>query len=126
MSPRVSDGDLSLFHRSNEGLTVGDVILFSKDGKQYISRIVAVEDDVISLDEHGHLSVNGQEISDSPAYDLSPGNTLKMSYPQRVQAGAYFVVNDNLDSDEDSRTFGVIKKAEIYGKVISILRTRDI
>jgi len=126
MSPRLSDGDLSLFYRSNEELATGDVVLFSKNGKQFISRIVAVEGDVISLDEYGRMSVNGQQLSDSSAYDMSPGATIEMSYPIRIQPGVYFVVNDNLESDDDSRTLGLIEKKEIYGKVISALRTRDI
>lgn len=126
MSPRVSDGDLTLFFRSNNGLEAGDVVLFSKDGKQYASRIVGVEDDVISLDEEGHMFVNGEELSDNLAYDIGRGDEIKVPYPHRVRKDTYFVVNDNLDSNGDSREFGLIEKSDIYGKVISILRTRDI
>jgi signal peptidase I len=126
MSPRVSDGDLSLFFRTSDGLEVGDVVLFSKDGKDYVSRIAAVENDLITLSEDGHLSINGEEYSDTLAYDLERGDEVKISYPQRVEKGKYFVINDNLDSSNDSREFGTIEKTNIYGKVISILRTRDI
>ena len=31
---------------------------------------------------------------------------------------------DNTDDAEDSRTFGRIEEGEIYGKVITIIRTR--
>lgn len=126
MSPRVSDGDLSLFFRTNNGLEAGDVVLFSKDDKNYVSRIVGVENDIISLDEEGHIYVNGEELSDSLAYDLDRGDEIKITYPQRVAKDTYFVVNDNLDSTGDSRELGPITKNSIYGKVISILRTRDI
>ena len=126
MSPRLSDGDLSLFFRSNNNLSVGDVVLFSKDNKHYISRIVGVENDIISLSEDGHLSINGEEFSSTVVYDISRGDEVKISYPQRVPIGSYFVINDNLDSSGDSREFGSIMKASIYGRVISILRTRDI
>ena len=126
MNPRVSDGDLTLFFRTSDGLEAGDVVLFSKDGKQYISRIIGVENDLISLDDEGHLSVNGDQLYDTLAYDLARGDEIKISFPQRVEKGTFFVVNDNLDSNGDSREFGSIRKEEIYGKVISILRTRDI
>jgi len=126
MSPRVSDGDLTLFFRTNDGIDVGDVVLFTKDDKQYVSRIVAVENDVITLDEEGHLYINGVEHSDTPAYNLERGEPIKINYPQRLEKGKYFVINDNFESGDDSREFGVIEKTNIYGKVISILRTRDI
>ena len=61
MDPKVSDGDLSLFFRTNDNLEAGDVVLFSKDDKQYVSRIIGVENDVISLDEEGHLYLNGED-----------------------------------------------------------------
>ena len=126
MSPRVNDGDLSLFFRNVDGLETGDVVLFNKDGKNYISRIVAVEDDIITLNEDNHLFVNNEKLSDTPAYDLERGDEIKVAYPHRVPPGKYFVVNDNLESNSDSRFFGTIDKKDIYGKVISILRTRDI
>ena len=126
MSPRVSDGDLTLFYRTNDNIEVGDVVLFNKNDKQYISRIVAVENDVITLDEEGHLYINGVEHSDTPAYNFERGETAKIPYPQRIEKGKYFVINDNYESNDDSREFGVIEKTNIYGKVISILRTRDI
>jgi signal peptidase I len=126
MSPRVSDGDLSLFFRNVDGLENGDVVLINKDDKSYISRIVAVENDIITLDDEYHLYINGQKLSDTPAYDLERGDEIKISYPQRLPKGKYFVVNDNLESNGDSRFFGTIEKTNIYGKVISILRTRDI
>ena len=126
MDPRISDGDLTLFFRNNNGLEAGDVVLFSKDGKQYASRIIGVEDDVISLDEKGHMLVNGEELSEDLAYDIARGDEIKVTYPQRVPKDTYFVVNDNPDSNGDSREFGIINKSDIYGKVISILRTRDI
>ena len=126
MDPKVSDGDLSLFFRTNDNLEAGDVVLFSKDDKQYVSRIIGVEDDVISLDEEGHLYLNGEEFSEIPAYNISRGDEVTMSYPYRIEKDTFFVINDNLDSKGDSREYGAIKKETIYGKVISILRTRDI
>jgi signal peptidase I len=126
MSPRVNDGDLSLFFRNTDGVGNGDVVLFNKNGKSYVSRIVATADDVITLSNDYHLLINGEKLSDTPAYDLERGDEIKISYPLRLPKGAYFVVNDNLESNDDSRFFGTIEKSNIYGKVISILRTRDI
>ena len=126
MNPKVSDGDLTLFFRTNDNLEAGDVVLFSKDDKQYVSRIIGVENDIISLDEEGHLYVNGEEFSDYPVYDIARGDEISIPYPQRIEKGTFFVVNDNLDSKGDSREYGAINKNIIYGKVISILRTRDI
>lgn len=126
MSPRVSDGDLTLFFRNVDGLETGDVVLFNKDGKSYTSRIIAVEGDVLKLDEENRLIINDEKLSDVPAYNVEGGDEIKISYPLRIPKGKYFVVNDNLETRGDSRFFGTIDKTNIYGKVISILRTRDI
>ena len=126
MADRIKDGDLVLIARFSDPLSADDAIAFEYGGKHYISSVVAFPGDVIELDNQGCLVINGVKLSDNAVYDVEQGDELKIRLPYRVPADSYFVLNENLDALEDSRSFGAIPKKNIKGKAISVLRTREI
>lgn len=126
MAGRTEDGDLVLYSRMTEEYSADDVVLYEYDGKIYTSSILAFPGDLIEIDEQGYLYLNHIRVSDSVAFNLDQGETPNFSSPYRVPSGSYFVLNNNLESMEDSRVFGSIYTNNIKGKVISILRTRAI
>ena len=81
MSDRIKDGDLVLVSRLSDALGSDDVIIFERDGKSYISRIVAFPGDVVNIDRQGCLCVNDVRISDDIVYDAEQGETLKIRLP---------------------------------------------
>ena len=100
MNGRINDGDFVLFDRMKNTYNVGDVVFYAHDGKELLSEIIGVEDDLIMVDEEGFLLV-------------------------RVPAGTYFVLNSNYEITNDSRSFGVINAKDIKGSIIALmLRTR--
>ncbi len=124
MSPHLNDGDLALFLRSVDTYNADDIIVYSHEDKEYSSRIIAVGGDLVTIDEDGYLFVNNDPVSSAPVYDISAIESLPISFPQRVPTGSYFLLNDNLDTEEDSRQFGAVLGADIDGRIITILRTR--
>ena len=104
----------------------GDIIVASKDsfrnGECIIKRVIAVEGDIIEVDEDGVISVNGEPLEEDYVYSptVMPKN---MKFPYKVKAGCVFVMGDNRMNSNDSRSpeIGEIDQREILGKVIFLL-----
>ena len=126
MSHRVEDGDLVLFSRTDKTYYPDDVVLFERDNETLISSILASPGDIVTLDEVGRLYVNGAQVSDRIVYNLAEGEKPGISFPVRVPNNTYFVLNENLEDLNDSRSFGVVRAVDIKGKIFTILRTRSI
>ena len=122
MSPRISAGDLLLYYRLADDLVTGDVLVFEKDGEQYVGRIVANPrrhggghrpGDPGGQRQHGagerHLLHHAQ-IRHGPAY------------PVTLAQDEYFILCDYREGARDSRYFGPVSLAEIKGKVITVVR----
>ncbi len=126
MSGRINDGDLILFNRISRNYSVGDVVFYSNNDHEYLSEIVGVEDDLVTLNDEGYLLVNNEVISKAPVYDFTLGETNPFGSGFRVPTGSYFMLNSNYEDVNDSRSFGAISKSHIKGNVIALfLRTRS-
>ena len=126
MSNRLEDGDLVLYSKLVNEYHSDDVIIYEHDGKTYVSSILAKADDLIEIDQYGHLFLNGTQVSDDIAYTPEQRDLIGPSTAFRVPDNSYYVVNENLNSIEDSRSFGAIPYNSIKGKIIGVLRTRSI
>lgn len=126
MSNRVEDGDLVLFSRTDKTFYPDDVVLFERDNEMHVSSVLASSGDLLTIDEVGRLYVNGVRISDSVVYNLDDGEAPSITFPFRVPTGSYFLLNENLEAMDDSRSFGAIFEQKIKGKIVSIFRTRSI
>ena len=126
MDGRINGGDFVLFNRIGKKYNVGDVVFYSRDGRELMSEIVGEEDDLITLNNEGYLLVNGVIVSSTPVYDYSLGESNPFRNGFRVPANSYFVLNSNYEDVNDSRSFGAIKSSNIKGSVIALLlRTRS-
>ena len=126
MNGRINDGDFVLFNRISNDYQIGDVVVYNHEGHEMLSEIVGVEDDLITVDEEGYLVVNEQIVSKSPVYDYALGEANPFGDGFRVPTGAYFVLNSNYESTNDSRTFGAVYAKDIKGSIIALLlRTRS-
>ena len=83
-------------------------------------------DQLIDIDEDGYIFVNGEKAMENSIYTNLEDQKPNISLPYRVPSDSYFIINSNLSDLYDSRTLGAIPKDEIKGKIISILRTREI
>ena len=79
--------------------------------------------DEIEIPDEGGLKINGNmQVEDGIFYSTQPYDTEAVKYPIKLKEGEYFMMSDMRSGAKDSRLFGPVKKAEINGKVITILR----
>lgn len=124
MFPAVKAGDLLIGFRLEKNLQKDDVVVYEKNGKKYIGRVMGKEADVITMDESGTLLVNGTEQSGEIAFPTYPGEGEK--YPLRVPDNSIFVLGDFRTETKDSRNFGCISLQDVKAKVITVFRRRNL
>jgi len=94
----------------------GDVVVFlypHDHQKSYIKRVIALPGDDLRID-HGRVFVNGDPIAERyvPARYTDDRSAPEMVIP----AQEYFVMGDHRSISSDSRDFGPVDRALIYGK----------
>ena len=98
----------------------GDVIVFQPNGNEnthyYVKRVVGLPGETIQIID-GYVYVNGSKLDEDDTYDLieDPGIAKDELILQPYE---YFVLGDNRNSSEDSRSgnMGPVKKEYIIGK----------
>lgn len=108
--------------------SAGDVVVFYPNGNDkshlYVKRVVAVPGDTVYI-KNGSLYVNG-EVIDAYFHDkiAEPGLAENEII---LKEDEYFVIGDNCNNSEDSRSANVgnIKKAYIIGKAWFKMATGD-
>ena len=122
MSPRISAGDLLLYYRLADDMVTGDVLVFEKDGEQYVGRIVANPGDTVEVTDQATLVVNGSTVLENDIYYTTPKYDNGPAYPVTLAQDEYFILCDYREGARDSRYFGPVSLAEIKGKVITVVR----
>jgi signal peptidase I len=80
--------------------------------RDFIKRVVGVPGDRINC-QQGVLLRNGKRVNEPY---LAPGTTTENCTPTTVQPGKLFVMGDNRNNSEDSRTFGQIDRSTLVGR----------
>lgn len=101
----ISDGIRSLF-----GFPTGG-------SQDFIKRAVAVEGDTIEGRE-GRVFVNGEPI-DEPY--LTEGVEISPFGPAEIPEGMIFVMGDNRNNSDDSRSFGPIEEDTVVGRAFVLI-----
>ncbi|MBN2261244.1 MAG: signal peptidase I [Clostridiales bacterium] len=109
MEPELSSGDWVLYLKNTEYAN-GDVVIFNVQAldKWLIKRVVAETGDEIRIIDNelwiGNSNYGNSYMSDSYILDLNE----------------YFVIGDNIENSEDSRSerIGIINKNNIAGKAV--------
>ena len=122
MSPRISAGDLLFYYRLANDLVTGDVLVFEKDGEQYVGRIVANPGDTVEVTDQATLVVNGSTVLENDIYYTTPKYDDGPTYPLTLAQDEYFILCDYREGARDSRYFGPVSAGEIKGKVITVIR----
>lgn len=126
MMPKISAGDLMVYERLGNSWISGDVVVWKKEGKTYTGRIVAVPGDQVKITEEESLEINGSVVAESDIFYKTPAYEGAVTYPLTLLSGEYFVLGDFREGAKDSRYFGPIERKEIKGKVLVVLRRKEI
>lgn len=124
MFPAVKDGDLVIAFRMQKEYMKGDVVVIDVNGEMYVGRIGANATDIINLNDSGTITVNGTVQGGEIIYPTYAKEGLE--YPLRVPENNVFILGDYRIAAEDSRDFGPVPFERVLGKVITILRRREL
>jgi len=125
MEPAVQDGDLVLYYRLDKRYVASDTLVLEYEGKKQIRRVVAVAGDVVDVTEEGVL-INGSRIQEQGIYHDTLRYTDGVTFPITVGEGQVFVLGDNRINAVDGRLYGAVNIEDTFGKVMTILRRRNI
>ena len=130
MFPAVKDGDLCVVFRTQgqrllgERVKADDIVAYRTGGERAFGRVAAVAGDVVMISDSGSLMVNGVTEGGEivfPTYAVG-----EAEYPCRVPEGCVFVLGDYRTNTTDSRVLGPIPLESVEGKLITILRRREL
>ena len=110
MNPTLQDKDIILLVKTSD-MKTGDLCGFYWQNKLLLKR-------VITLDEDGVVTVNGQTLDEPYVDELALGE-CDIKFPYQVPENRYFVLGDHRATSIDSRSsvIGSVEKSQIVGKV---------
>jgi signal peptidase I len=96
----------------------GDTVVFWYPGdptKSYIKRVIGLPGDTVEI-VNGTVLVNGQTLPEPYVPEEARDQVSMRRTP--IDADKYFVLGDNRRSSNDSRTWGLVPRSDIYGKAV--------
>lgn len=126
MSPSLRSGEFYLLdrrHYREHPVKAGDVIVFRRDGQNYIKRVLGTAGDRISVwkqrnSPEEELIMNWQLPVLRRAAVRSPWRLAFVLGEHRVPEDTCYVVGDHMSGSFDSRAFGPVPLRAIQGKVL--------
>lgn len=133
MQPRLENDErifVNKFEYTFTSIKRGDIIVFwfpDDPTKSFIKRVIGLPDDSIDMDAGGHLMINGQPVEEpylAPERNQAArsrwnqGPFTTPGHQVRVKSHYYFVMGDNRDASNDSRSWGLVPEKYIYGKAM--------
>ncbi len=125
MRPAFLSGDIVVYQRNVKHLNYGDVIVLQSwldQEMDYVKRISALPGDVVSVDEKGYLTLDGEEVKEAEILHGYQQTDSPIQYPYRLAEQEYFCMGDNRPVSLDSRTFGPVAISQIRGKEVLLIR----
>ncbi|HEY6329278.1 MAG TPA: signal peptidase I [Blastocatellia bacterium] len=120
MAPTLSDGDRILIGRAGL-LKRGDIVVFLfpvDQTKSFIKRIIGLPGETISIDHSGKAFINGS-LFPGPYIQPDRQKYRRSVEELKIPGDAYFVMGDNRDASNDSRSWGTVPRHLIYGVVLT-------
>ena len=127
MFPAVHEGDLIIFYRPGRIINTDVVIYETPGGDIQIGRIEGTQGETVGKTDGGLLTVNGniQPVQKRSGlyYETYAG---EKDISGEIGQEEYLIRGDSRETAEDSRTFGLIRRKSIRGKVFTIVRRRPL
>ena len=118
MCPSLTDGDIVLCSSdfSMNDINRGDIVVFRKNFKPYIKRVVALPGETVGINSNGMITIDGEALW-AVNFEAMKDPGI-MSYGEVTLAeDEYFCLGDNRNHSNDSRAFGPVHYKEIKCKV---------
>ncbi len=117
MNPTLQDRDIIVLVKSGD-MKTGDLCGFYWQNKLLLKRVIGLPGDIITLDENGVVTVNGETLDEPYVDELALGE-CDIKFPYQVPENRYFVLGDHRATSIDSRSsvIGCVEKSQIVGKV---------
>jgi signal peptidase I len=103
----------------------GDIVVFEyprDHTKSYIKRVIGLPGDHVRIDR-GRVYLNGQSLRE--LYVPSRYSDDRSQPDMLVPPGEYFVMGDHRSISSDSRDFGPVERARIFGKAAFVYWPMD-
>lgn len=132
MYPRIDAGDMVLYYRLDTDVRAQDVIVISKSApddeepRLYVLRVVAAHGDTVEISDSDRLVINGSNMVETNIFYPTPRYEGFVDYPLTLGEDECFVLADSRNGGSDSRYFGPVRRDEILGTVITILRRNNL
>ena len=102
-----------------------DVVIVNIDGETQIRRVVALPGDTVDMDERG-LVINGYSQIESDIYTRTEPYVDGITFPITLAQDEVFVLGDNRPKAVDSRMYGAVKVSATNGKLMTLIRRRNL
>lgn len=93
---------------------------------RFVCRVVAAPGDTVEITEARRLIINGNAMIESGIFYPTDAHDGPVTYPLTLGEGEYFVLADFRSGGIDSRFFGPVRKEEIQGTVITVIRRNNL
>ena len=127
MFPAIHEGDLVIFFRPGRIVNTDVVLYEAPDGSSQIGRVEGTEGETVGKSEGGLLTINGniQPVQKrSGLYDETYAGKKDIS--GEIGNDMFLILADSRETATDSRTYGLITRKEIKGKIFTIIRRRPL
>lgn len=125
MQPSLRDGDLLFYYRLDHNYKQNNIVLFEYKDDLIASRVIATEGDEVNITDQG-LEINGHAMYEPEIYSETTQFVGGPTFPLTVEPDTVFCLGDNRAKANDSRMIGLIKKKDIKGKVMGVIRRRNL
>ena len=119
MAPTLDDGQSIYLQTKYFEPEYGDIVVAEPtDVGQVVKRIVALPGEKVEFKD-GKMLVEGVSVEEF----YTPDELANMSIPEdetsfTLEDNEFYLIGDNIDGSDDSRTFGAVTKDQIKGQVI--------
>lgn len=114
MYPTLKDKDIVLLKKFDKNIERFDIIVFNYNNSRLIKRVIGLPGEHVKY-VNGILYINNEKIEDVELDVETYNFYLEDLGYDKIPDDYYFVLGDNREVSQDSRTIGLVSKKDICG-----------